>query len=170
MADVTVDTGALPDLPVTLPSDLNESAISYTVSGDAEMPVLTLGVQTKDWEPYRLATHTRGETAVLASIEIPVKNGLLGAASSDQDASAVKDSGPKVLLDILPMDDTRSLILTAAAAALILFSLLFLIVRLVFRKPKKKKEQPRLTVVIKTPPQYQQQAECDAEDEKQTTK
>ncbi|MCI6830742.1 MAG: D-alanyl-D-alanine carboxypeptidase [Clostridiales bacterium] len=170
MTDVTVDPEALPDLLVTLPSDLNESAISYTVSGDAEMPVLTLGVQTNDWETYRLATHTRGETAVLASTEIPVKNGLLGAASSDEDASAVKDSGPKVLLDILPMDDTRSLILTAAAAALILFSLLFLIVRLVFRKPKKKKEQPRLTVVIKTPPQYQQQAERDAEDEKQTTK
>lgn len=170
MEDVTVDTESLPDLQVTLPSDLDESAISYTVSKDGETPVLTLGIQEKDWETYRQATHTRGETAVLTTAAIPVKEGLLSTTSSAVESAANTDGGSKIFLDILPMDDTRGLILTAAAAALILFSLLFLIVRLVFRKPKKTKEQPRLTVVIKTPPQYQEQTEHDQEDKKQTTK
>ena len=172
MTDITVDTDALPELTVVLPSNLDESAISYTVSAGADdtAPVLTLGVQEKDWETYRLATHSQGDTAVLTTAEIPIKEGLLAAASSAVKPSSDSDSGTKVLLDILPMDDTRGLILTAAAAALILFSLLFLIIRLVFHKPKKKKEQPRLTVVIKTPPQYQDQVDSEQEDEKQTTK
>jgi D-alanyl-D-alanine carboxypeptidase len=157
--ELNLDTDALPDLPVILPSDLSADDIAYSVAMDAdgETPILTLGLNESVWDTYHDETHVTGSNAVLYQTALPVKSGSLldtaqsSAESLQKAASAEADSFSR----ILSAENRTLLIVTIAAAALILLSIFFLIIRTIRRRSKAKKSHAGLTVVIKTPESYQ---------------